>query len=499
MAPWIFLMEVAGLSSAVCLIHSARSRLGLVPVYLLVGLFEAFLFVVGKPKLPINAELFFIEPRGIYLIFLATIMVAGVLIYVLEGTSEARRFLAGLAILYLAHGAIDIFIEYHASHPPPGELNQGGIDLVWYSTHARIASMGAILADFVVIIVIYQALHNRFPKVPLAFPLYLALIAAMITDAAVFKLIRHGDLAWSVFNIGAKAQAGAAAGIPAALYFAWQLRRTPDAAQKGILNRNALELVDMRRKLVVMREKLAEKQAEYIYIKENFSQYVSAEVVDAILLDPSKLKLGGELREVTILFADIRGYSTLSESMEPTEVVRILNQYFGLVGAVILANKGMINEFEGDAVLAVFGAPLDLPNHADAALKSAVEMLQRVEQLNEVWRQDGTLERWREVGIGGLAIRIGIHSGPVVAGNIGSEERKKYAVIGDTVNITSRVEGLNKELETSLLVTQATRERVAGNGLGGHLRDCGEHAVKGRSERVRVYAWQAATVDASSV
>lgn len=484
-------MEVAALSSAVCLVHSARARLGLVPIYMLVGLFEAFLFVVGKPKVPIHVELFFTEPRGIYLIFLSTIMVAGVLIYVLEGTTEARRFLAGLAILYIMHGAIDIFVEYHASHPPPGELNQGGIDLVWYATGARVASLGAILADFVVIIVLYQFLHNRFPKIPLAVPLYLALIAAMITDAAVFKLIQHADLNWGIFNIGAKAQAGAAAGIPAALYFAWQLRRTPDAAQKGILNRNALELVDMRRKVAEMRQKLVEKQAEYVYIKDNFSQYVSAEVVDAILEDPTKLKLGGELREVTILFADIRGYSTLSESMEPTEIVRILNQYFALVGAVILSNKGMINEFEGDAVLAVFGAPLDLPDHAEAALKSAVEMLQQVEELNEVWRKDGTLKRWQEVGIDGLAIRIGIHSGPVVAGNIGSEERKKYAVIGDTVNTTSRVEGLNKALGTSLLVTQATRELVGLNGLSEHLEDRGEHAVKGRSEAVRVYAWRA--------
>ena len=191
---------------------------------------------------------------------------------------------------------------------------------------------------------------------------------------------------------------------------------------------------------------------------------------------------------MTILFADIRGYSTLAEALAPTEVIGLLNDYFKGVTRVILENKGMINEFEGDAVLAVFGAPLELENHAELAVNSALGMLDAVRDLNAVWEDDGTAARWRGAGVDGLAIRIGIHTGEVVAGNIGSEARTKYAVIGDTVNTASRVEGLNKTLQTSVLLTSTTRAAVlARSTVVPPLVDMGSHVVKGRTEPVRVF------------
>ena len=126
------------------------------------------------------------------------------------------------------------------------------------------------------------------------------------------------------------------------------------------------------------------------------------------------------------MFADIRGYSTMSEAMAPTEVIALLNRYYERVTSIILEQKGMINEFEGDAVLAVFGAPNDLSDHAYRAICAGQGMLLAVDALNKEFEEDGTNLKWKSVGIDRLSIRVGIHTGPVVAGNVGSEARTKY-------------------------------------------------------------------------
>jgi len=145
----------------------------------------------------------------------------------------------------------------------------------------------------------------------------------------------------------------------------------------------------------------------------------------------------------------------------------------------------MINEIEGDGILAVFGAPLPSEDHADRSLHAAAAMLEAVERLNETWKADGTIEHLRAAGMDKLSIRIGVHTGDVVVGNVGTKDRVKYAVIGDTVNTAARVEGLNKELGTPMLCTSSTAERLQSPV---DLTDHGDHAVKGRQERVRVYS-----------
>jgi adenylate cyclase len=344
-----------------------------------------------------------------------------------------------------------------------------------------------MVVDFVVVIVLYQFLRNRAPWLPLAVPLFLGLVVALVVDAAVYKLISHGTLSWESFHVTAKAQAGVAAGLPAALYCALELRRRGGVAPEGGLERRALELVDLRRRISKMAQELAAQQVRYKDIKDTFRRYVSPDVVDTIMEDPSRLELGGEKRDVTILFADIRGYSTLAEALDPSDIITLLNIYFERVSDEILGNRGMINEFEGDGVLAVFGAPLALPEHADCAVRAGLGMLRTVEELNRTWAKDGTTAKWNAAGMDGLAIRVGIHSGPVVAGNVGSQARTKYAVIGDTVNTAARVEGLNKTLETSLLITQATRDALRDEALRDRFGDRGSHPVKGRLEAVRVY------------
>jgi adenylate cyclase len=161
--------------------------------------------------------------------------------------------------------------------------------------------------------------------------------------------------------------------------------------------------------------------------------------------------------------------------MPPERIAAHLNEYFDAMTAAIFAHRGMINDFVGDAVMAVFGAPVDDPDHAWHAVQSAVAMDRALEALNR---------RWATAGLPCLRMGIGIHTGPVFAGNVGGRDRIKYTVIGDPVNVASRVEGLNKELATTILLTEETLTAV---GDRVRVRDCGPMAVKGRVEKVRVF------------
>ena len=493
MPPYVLPLEIAGLTLAICGLHALKGRLGLAPLYVVIGLLEAFLFVAGKTHADggarIATEIFFANPANLsYTLFLPLLLMSVILVYVLEGTREARRVMVGIALLYVVHGVIDVILATHAANPPSGFPDLSHSVLVYYNHGSRFASLGSLLLDFVVIIVSYQFLVNRWRRLPLIVPLFCALVLAMVVDGVAYTLLRLRPIDTDDLWVFHKLQAGIAAGIPMAAYLAWQLRRQSEDVSDGIVVRNAFDIIDLRRRVEEFQLQLADQERQLAYLKDTFGRYVSNEVVQALLDDPEKLELGGEVREVTILFADIRGYSTLAESLAPTEVIGFLNRYFKAVTHVILENKGMINEFEGDAVLAVFGAPLDLPEHGELAVQSALGMLDAVRELNAEWEIDGTAARWRATGVDGLAIRIGLHSGEVVAGNIGSEVRTKYAVIGDTVNTASRVEGLNKTLKTSLLMTASTWAAVQGSALVvPPVVDMGTHAVKGRQEPVRVY------------
>ena len=231
---------------------------------------------------------------------------------------------------------------------------------------------------------------------------------------------------------------------------------------------------------------LGELAAAREVIRSAFGRYVSEDVARAILAQPEGPVLGGQVREVTILFSDIRGYSTISERMAPADVVDLLNEYFGAMSAVIESEGGVVIEFLGDAILAVFGAPGDLDEHAERAVRAALAIERRGEELNRAWDASGRSGLWRDHGIEALRSRIGIHTGRVVAGNLGSRTRMKYAVIGDAVNTAARVEGLNDVVGTSVLLTAQVREQLS-DALAERTQDRGEHAVKGRERPVHVF------------
>lgn len=209
------------------------------------------------------------------------------------------------------------------------------------------------------------------------------------------------------------------------------------------------------------------------WIRETFGKYVSPQVRDEILA--GRTDLAGVQCEVTILFADLRGFSTWAESSPAVEVVQGLNAYFTEMDIAIRAHGGLVLQFIGDEIEAVFGAPLADPHHADHAVGAALAMQSRLEAWNRVRRSNGERE---------LQHGIGIHSGTVLAGNIGSTERMSYTLVGDAVNVASRIETLNKEFGSRILVSSATRDRLSD---ASGLQALPSVLVKGRSAEVQVY------------
>ncbi|WP_243237405.1 CHASE2 domain-containing protein [Heliobacterium chlorum] len=189
-------------------------------------------------------------------------------------------------------------------------------------------------------------------------------------------------------------------------------------------------------------EELERKKVQHL-----FGRYVSPTVVDQLLSRPEMVHLGGQRVDTTILFSDIRGFTSYSEGRTPEEVVGRLNEYFSRMTQVIFKHGGTLDKFMGDGIMAVFGAPIADPDHALHALEAAKEMCSTLEEMNQGWRERG--EPLFNLG-------VGLNSGPVLAGNIGSEERMEYTVIGEDVNLSSRLESLNKQYKSRIILSERT-------------------------------------------
>ena len=186
-------------------------------------------------------------------------------------------------------------------------------------------------------------------------------------------------------------------------------------------------------------------------VKSAMGKYMSQDVMKRVIQDIDNLGLGGKRANVSVLFSDIRGFTSMSEQMSPQQVSEILNEYFTEMEPIITKYNGVINKFIGDAVMAIFGEPIQDKNHAQNAVKCAYSMLEKVKELQKKWAQEGKPK---------IEIGVGISTGEVFVGNIGSINRMEYTVIGDTVNLASRLEGYNKTYKTKLLISPNTYEEV---------------------------------------
>lgn len=222
-------------------------------------------------------------------------------------------------------------------------------------------------------------------------------------------------------------------------------------------------------------------------IRAVFGRYVSDDVARRVLASPDAERLGGEVREITVLFIDLSGYGSVGGALDPAAVVAMLERYLGAMTELVEAHGGCVIEMLGDAILAVFGAPDPLDDHPERAVRCGLAMRARLEALNDAWEAEGLARAWKERGVARLRPRIGIHTGRVVAGNTGGRTRMKYAVIGDTVNVAARIEVLNERLGTTLLVSAEVLERLPAELAGGASAK-GAHQVKGRARAVDVHA-----------
>lgn len=210
-------------------------------------------------------------------------------------------------------------------------------------------------------------------------------------------------------------------------------------------------------------------------VKKLFSRYVSRDVYDQLVANPSLAALGGSRRHMTVLFSDIRGFTTMSEKGTPEEVVAQLNQLFSRMVAVVFEHRGTVDKFVGDMIMALYGAPLDDQQHAEHAVQTALSMIRTLQEMNREWAASGKPT---------LDIGIGINTGDMVAGNIGSESIMSYTVIGDAVNLGARLESLNKDYGTRIIISDSTRERLTGQY---DIRPLGEVIVKGKSQPVAIF------------
>ena len=211
------------------------------------------------------------------------------------------------------------------------------------------------------------------------------------------------------------------------------------------------------------------------FIKEAFQSYLSPTLLHELLKNPDKLKLGGEEKELTILFTDIRGFTTISENLSPEEIIALINKLFSSLSHIIIDNKGMIDKYIGDAIMALFNAPVDIQNHATLACKSAIEMQLAINEFNE-----------KRKNLPPIRMGIGINTDRVYVGNMGSDIKFNYSALGDGVNIASRLESETKLLKVKILISKNTYEQI-----DKKLFKCvhkGEVYVKGKSKPIEIYS-----------
>jgi adenylate cyclase len=210
-------------------------------------------------------------------------------------------------------------------------------------------------------------------------------------------------------------------------------------------------------------------------LRNVFDKYMAPEVVDEILRHPENIHLGGEKQELSVFFSDVAGFTTISEQLAPEALVEVLNVYLSTMAEVILQQRGNVNKYLGDGIMALFGAPRGEPNHATLACYAALDCQQAL----VYWRQ-----AWQARGFPELTTRIGVNSGDLVVGNMGSQSRMEYTVMGDSVNLASRLEGANKFYDTRILLGPRTYE-LAYNDI--EAREVDVIRVKGKKEPVVVY------------
>ncbi len=227
--------------------------------------------------------------------------------------------------------------------------------------------------------------------------------------------------------------------------------------------------------VVILFYRFLSEEREKRWIKGTFSQYLSPKVIEVITADPARLRLGGEEREMTVFFSDLAGFTSISEALKPSELVAVLNEYLTEMSEVILKYDGVVDKYIGDAIMAFWNAPVDQPKHPLLACHSALDQIKLLNVLQQ---------RFAERKLPLIDCRVGINTGAMVVGNMGSKNRFDYTVMGDSVNLASRLEGANKPFHTHIMISEFTYEKVKNDV---EARPLDMLRVKGKAIPIHVY------------
>ena len=332
-----------------------------------------------------------------------------------------------------------------------------------FTPYSRGADAGQMAGGEIHANIVETILTGRYPRTP-SEALELAWVVALLLFGAYFFMKLHAG--WGVALL-----AGLASLVPLPAYALFQSDWVLPVAEPQL----ALALAY----LMSLGLRLTGEERERARTRQIFSRYVAKEVVDKLLAEGRRPDLDGEALNVTVLFSDIRGFTTLSEKLSAHEVVEMLNAYFTVACEPILVHGGTVDKYIGDAVMAVFGSPVQYPDHARRALLAAIGMAKEAEGFKRWMR-----ERFPDRGLNEFGIGVGLHTGEAVIGDIGTPKRKEFTAIGDTVNAASRLEGVTKDLQCVIAASEATI-KAAGEGV---LTGKSERLlVKGRAEPILVY------------
>jgi adenylate cyclase len=316
---------------------------------------------------------------------------------------------------------------------------------------------------------IHTILSNKFiTKLPLSWTIALIFLCALIASAlSMYAGIRSGVLIWALL-------------LSSYIYLVYTLFTE---------NRIIVEMIGPSSALVlgylgtVVYNYIGE-QREKKRIRDMFGSYVAPEVVKNIIESGEEPRLGGQLTEITAFFSDIQGFSAFSEKLSPQELVELMNEYLTAMTDILIEERGTLDKYIGDAIVAIFGAPVTLNDHAYRACVTAQRMILRQAELREKWRSEG--DHWPEI-VHHMQTRIGLNSGDVITGNMGSLKRFNYTMMGDNVNLAARCESGSKSYGVYVMVTDATRVQAEAAGNAMVFRELDRIVVKGRSTPVKMH------------
>ena len=317
------------------------------------------------------------------------------------------------------------------------------------------------LTSYVPVVYVLWNLMSAF-RYSLAASIYSAGLSILFNSIVLVMAVETGAIQTSEHSVYGKNAINVADQVMQIVFIALP------AIVGGIIARISRNLV-MRAEVESMQRARLEQE------KHELGRYLSKDIVDFILSEPNRLRLGGSRRHVSVMFTDIRNFTHLTESVEPEVVVSFLNDYFSEMVEIVFRYGGTLDKYTGDGLMAVFGAPLPVNDSSGRAVVAAIEMLAALERFNE-----------RQVNkpFGDIEMGVGIATGTVVSGNIGSLQRMEYTCIGDTVNTAARLEQINKELGTKIIICQSTYDAL-GNSVPAYA--AGTQMIRGKNREVRPF------------